>query len=266
MLNVAKLFSLEGKTIAATGATGYLCQNFLEACAQSKANLAAIDMPGTEKNLEALSQHLQSQYGVSVKTYTANIVDEDEVQKTAGIIQKDFGNIDGLINSAGINIHGKLSDYTEEDYTKLMKVNVSGTFVMCKHFGEIMCNQGHGSIVNIASFGGTIINKPPRTMSGYCTSKAAVLHLTRAVAAEYGAYNVRCNSVSPGFLEHGMSNVKNFVKLTDPAIQADTLKNTPMHRVGAPHELAGAVLYLLSDASSFTTGIDMIIDGGYQLW
>lgn len=266
MMNVVGLFSLKGKTIAATGATGYLCQNFLEACAQDGADIAAIDMPGTEEKLESLSKKLQSEYGVRVRTYTANIVDEERVQETAAAIQKDFGAIDGLINSAGINIHGKIADYTEEDYTRLMKVNVSGTFVMCKHFGKIMCEQKHGSIVNIASFGGTIINKPPRTMSGYCTSKAAVLHLTRAVAGEYGEYNVRCNSVSPGFLEHGMSNVKNFVKLTDPAIQADSLNNTPMHRVGAPHELAGAVLYLLSDASSFTTGIDIIIDGGYQLW
>lgn len=266
MVNVAQLFSLKGKVVAATGATGYLCQNFIEACAQSGADIAAIDMKGTEEKLEELAQRMRSEYGVQVKCYTADNSDEEEVKAVAEAIKNDFGRVDGLINSAGINIHGKVADYTAEDYNRLMQINVTGTFVMCKHFGAIMREQKFGSIVNIASFGGTIINKPPRTMSGYCTSKAAVLHMTRAVAGEFGADNVRCNSVSPGFLERGMSNVKNFVKLSDPSIQQDSLNNTPMHRVGAPHELAGAVVYLLSDASTFTTGIDIVIDGGYQLW
>lgn len=266
MVNVAELFSLKGKVVTATGATGYLCQNFIEACAQSGADIAAIDMKGTEEKLEALAERIHKDCGVQVKCYTADNSSEEDVKSVAEAIKADFGKVDGLINSAGINIHGKVEDYTAEDYNRLMQINVTGTFVMCKHFGAIMCQQKFGSIVNIASFGGTIINKPPRTMSGYCTSKAAVLHMTRAVAGEFGASNVRCNSVSPGFLEHGMSHVKNFVQLSDPSIQQDTLNNTPMHRVGAPHELSGAVVYLLSDASTFTTGIDIIIDGGYQVW
>ena len=91
-------------------------------------------------------------------------------------------------------------------------------------------------------------------------------YYTRSVASEYGEYNVRVNSVSPGFLEKGMSNVKNFIKLNDPRVFENSMNNTPMHRVGKPTELIGAVLYLLSDASTYTTGIDMIIDGGYHVW
>ena len=91
-------------------------------------------------------------------------------------------------------------------------------------------------------------------------------YYTRSVASEYGEYNVRVNSVSPGFLEKGMSNVKNFIKLNDPRVFENSMNNTPMHRVGKPTELIGAVLYLLSDASTYTTGIDIMIDGGYHVW
>ena len=90
--------------------------------------------------------------------------------------------------------------------------------------------------------------------------------MTRALAGEFGEHNVRVNSISPGYLERGMSNVKNFKVLTDPSIFEDSLKHTPMHRVGRSSELAGAVVYLLSDASTFTTGIDIVIDGGYTIW
>ena len=151
-------------------------------------------------------------------------------------------------------------------YARLMNINIVGTFLCCKYFGQYMVKQKQGSIVNIASFTGTIVNKPPFNMSGYCTSKGGVLHLTRSVASEYGEYNVRVNSVSSGFLEKGMSNVKNFIKLNDPRVFENSMNNTPMHRVGKPTELIGAALYLLSDASTYTTGIDIMIDGGYHVW
>lgn len=159
-----------------------------------------------------------------------------------------------------------LKDYTGKDYERLMNINVAGTFLCCKYFGKYMVDQKQGSIVNIASFTGTIVNKPPFNMSGYCTSKAGLLHLTRSVASEYGEYNVRVNSVSPVFLEKGMSNVKNFIKLNDPRVFENSMNNTPMHRVGKPSELIGAVIYLLSAASTYTTGIDIVIDGGYHVW
>ena len=138
-----------------------------------------------------------------------------------------------------------------------------------------MCGRKKGSIVNIASMSGFIGNYPPRTMAGYGISKAGVHQLTRCIAAEFGAYNVRVNSISPGFLEKGMSNVKNFMQLTDPGIAEHNLNATPMQLTGPEYygrfvaraeELVGAAVYLLSDASSFTTGIDILIDGGYMLW
>ena len=207
------------------------------------------------------------QYGVKVKYYLVDNSKEADVKAVSEQIIANFKTIDGLTNAAGVNQHGSIQDYTGEDYAQLMNINIVGTFLCCKYFGQYMVANKKGSIVNIASFTGTIVNKLPFNMSGYCTSKGGVLHLTRSVASEYGESNVRVNSVSPGFLEKGMSNVKNFIKLDDDLrVFENSMNNTPMHRVGKPIELAGVVLYLLSDASTYTTRIDIMIDGGYHIW
>lgn len=266
MENVLGLFKLNGKVIVATGATGYLCSHFVEAVAQAGGDVTLIDIVNNEEKLASLKQYLTDTYHVRVEYYVADNSKEEEIAKVSEQVMKDFGQLDGLINAAGINQHGSIQDYTGEDYLRLMDINIVGTFLCCKYFGQYIVAKQSGSIVNIASFTGTIVNKPPFNMSGYCTSKGGVLHLTRTIASEYGQSNVRVNSVSPGFLEKGMSNVKNFIKLSVPRVFENSMNNTPMHRVGKPTELIGAVLYLLSDASTYTIGIDMMIDGGYHVW
>lgn len=266
MENVMDLFRLNQKVIVATGASGYLCSHFVEAIGQAGGNIAMVDIPANEEKLKELQARLQKEYGITVKYYLADNSKEEDIKRVSEQVFNDFKRIDGLINAAGVNQHGSIKDYTGKDYERLMNINVVGTFLCCKYFGKYMVNQKQGSIVNIASFTGTIVNKPPFNMSGYCTSKAGLLHLTRSVTSEYGEYNVRVNSVSPGFLEKGMSNVKNFIKLNDPRVFENSMNNTPMHRVGKPSELIGAVIYLLSDASTYTTGIDIVIDGGYHVW
>lgn len=208
MENVLDLFKLNHKIIVATGATGYLCSHFVEAVAQVGGALAIIDIQSNEEKLKELKTYLSNTYHVKVEYYIADNLKEEDIQRVSEQIIKDFHKIDGLINAAGVNQHGSIQDYTGEDYARLMNINIAGIFLCCKYFGKYMVEQKSGSIVNIASFTGTIINKPPFNMSGYCTSKGGVLHLTRSIAREYGEYNVRVNSVSPGFLERGMSNVK----------------------------------------------------------
>ena len=266
MENVLDLFKLENKVIVATGASGYLCSHFIEAVAQVGGDIAMIDIKSNEDKLKELQTNLTHKYGVKVKYYLADIAFEQEIKEISEMIYCDFGKIDGLINAAGVNQHGSIQDYTGEDFACLMNINVVGTFLCCKYFGKYMVSQKKGSIVNIASFTGTIVNKPPFNMSGYCTSEGGVLHLTRSIASKYSESQVRVNSVSPGFLEKGMSHVKNFIRLDDSRVFENSMNNTPMHRVGKPSELVGAVIYLLSDASTYTTGIDIMIDGGYHIW
>jgi gluconate 5-dehydrogenase len=265
-MNILDSFKLDGRTVVVTGAAGNLGMHFAESIASAGADLAVMDIAPTKDKLEEFAAKLAAEYGVKAVPYTIDISSEADVKDKCEQVMAEFGHIDGLMNVAGINHHGAVAEYTEEDLTRLMNINVNGTFACCKYFGGEMRKQGKGSIVNIASMSGTIVNYPPRTMSGYCISKAAVIHLTKAIAAEYGADNVRVNSISPGFLEKGMSNVRNFVQLDDPGIAEHNLNSTPMHRVARADELCGAAVYLLSDASSFTTGIDLVIDGGYLVW
>lgn len=266
MYNVMDALSLKNKVVVITGAAGNLGAHFTESMAQAGADIAVTDIKGSEDKINELCTRLAETYGVTAKGYVMNIGDESNVAEVADQIEKDFGKINGLLNVAGINHHGSVFDYSEDDMDHVMHVNIVGTFSCVKHFGKKMCDAGCGSIVNIASMSGYIGNYPPRTMAAYGISKAGVHHLTKVVAAEYGAHNVRVNSISPGFLNRGMSNVKNFMQLDDPGIAEHNLSSTPMHRVADPDELCGAAVYLLSDASSFTTGIDILIDGGYMLW
>jgi gluconate 5-dehydrogenase len=266
MINVMDAFKMNDKVVVVTGAAGNLGMHFAEGLAQVGAKLAVMDIPGTEERLEELANRLADEYKTDVKWYIINIADEENVKNVSDKVEKDFGKIDGLLNCAGINHHGTVFDYSESDLDRVMHVNIVGTYSCCKWFGKKMCDRKEGSIVNIASMSGYIGNYPPRTMAAYGISKAGVHHLTKCIAAEFGAYNVRVNSISPGFLEKGMSNVKNFMQLTDPGIAEHNLNATPMHRVARADELCGAAVYLLSDASTFTTGIDILIDGGYMLW
>ncbi|MGN1343887.1 MAG: SDR family oxidoreductase [Traorella sp.] len=260
------LFSLKNKVIVITGSTGGLGTHFVDKLAWAGADLAIMDIPASKERLQELAKKIHDEYGTNVKTYTIDIGNEEDVKEKCAQVLRDFGHIDGVLNNAGINQHGTVEEYTQEDIDRLLHINASGTFAMCKHFGKVLCDQRKGSIVNIASVSGTIVNRAPRPMSGYCISKAAVKQLTRALAAEYGQCNVRVNSISPGFMETRMNNVKGFIAV-DPSINQQYLvQGSPMQRFCKADELTGAAIYLLSDASTFTNGIDLVVDGGFLVW
>lgn len=267
-ISVLDKFSLKGKVIVTTGSTGYVCSSFLEAVAQAGADVAMTDIDQNRSKLEDLEQHLMSAYGINAKHYICNVTDEASLVKIRSEILNDFGHIDGLICCAGINYHGSIEDYSYEDFNKMLSVNVAGTFVTNKVFGVPMTEQKHGSIINMGSIAGEIVHHKPRLMSAYSTCKAAIHHLTRAIAAEWGEYNVRCNALEPAYLEKGMSYVCGRVKSSQsPEFEKMLLDEIPMHRKSTPlGDLAGAVVYLLSDASSYTTGINLRVDGGVVLW
>lgn len=265
MNNIQKLFGLSNKVVAVSGAGGYLGSCIATSIAAVGANLALFDIEKSKERVEELAQKLASEYGITAKAYAANIADEDEIAELAKTVVQTFGKIDGLVNCAGINHHASIEGYSADDFNRMLSINVTGTFICCKHFGAYMCEHKSGSIVNIGSMSGHIVNMVPKVMVAYNTTKAAILHMTRAIAAEWGEYNVRCNSVSPGIMEHGMSNIKGFNPAeTEYLEKMDDL--TPMHRKIKAEELVGAIIYFLSDSSSGTTGEDILVDGGYHIW
>jgi len=158
----------------------------------------------------------------------------------------------------GISIHEDAEKMTAEQWQKVMDTNLTGTFLCCQAVGRVMIQQKRGSIINVASMSARIVNIPQRQLS-YNTSKAGMVQMSRSLAAEWAKYNVRVNTISPGSTLTPMTQQV-------PQYHEQWCELIPVKRMALPEEMAGAVVYLASDAASYTTGQDLIIDGGYTLW
>ena len=172
-----------------------------------------------------------------------------------------FGRIDILVNNAGINKLAPAEEMPLEVWQKIIGVNLTGTFLVSREVGAYMIAQGGGNIVNIASMSGLVVNPLPQQQCAYNSSKAGVIMLTKCMANEWAEKGVRVNAIAPGFMRTPLTR-KRLETPNDPAVQK-WIGGTPMKRVGTPDELVGAALYLASEASTFTTGIVLSVDGGY---
>jgi len=173
-----------------------------------------------------------------------------------------FGHIDILVSNAGIAQHVPSENMTDADWLNMMNVNLTGVFWCCRAVGKHMLERGSGSIVNIASMSGSIVNKP-QPQAAYNASKAGVIMLTKSLAAEWANRGVRVNSVSPGYIASEMT-LRALEIHTDWREMWNSM--TPMGRMGEPRDVAHAVWYLASDAARYATGTDLIVDGGYTAW
>ena len=174
---------------------------------------------------------------------------------------KRFGRLDFLMNNAGITRWGAAESVSEADWREVMDVNVNGVFFCAQEAARVMIAGGGGSIVNIASMSGVIVNRP-QAQASYNTSKAAVIHLTKSLAAEWAPHNIRVNAISPGYMDTPMARPF----FDDPKHGGVWLDGTPLRRPGRPEELGPLAVFLASDASSFMTGSNVVIDGGYSVW
>jgi NAD(P)-dependent dehydrogenase (short-subunit alcohol dehydrogenase family) len=173
-----------------------------------------------------------------------------------------FGRIDILVNNAAIALNVPSEDATVEEWNRIISVNLFGVLWCCTAVGRHMLQRRKGAIVNIGSISGTVVNKP-QPQAGYNLSKAAVIHLTKSLAAEWADRNVRVNCVSPGYIGTDLLNKG----LKEKPEWGDIwFEMTPQKRLGKPADIANLVLYLASDVSEYATGSDWIIDGGYTLW
>ena len=188
--------------------------------------------------------------------------DENFCNKLVADAVEQLSGLDILVCNAGI-VHSEVPAETMSDaqWLDVINVNLNGVFWCCRAFGRHMLDAGSGAIVNIGSMSGFIVNKP-QEQSYYNASKAAVHHLTKSLAAEWGARGVRVNAVAPTYIETPLNA---FVRSNPPMYQA-WIGGTPMARMGTVDEVASVVLFLASDAASLMTGSVVLVDGGYTCW
>jgi NAD(P)-dependent dehydrogenase (short-subunit alcohol dehydrogenase family) len=209
----------------------------------------------------------QGQASLKAKGYDVEIVDMDvtnsgQVAAVAAQLVARHGKVDILVNNAGIaRSETPAETVADEHWLNVIDVNLNGTFWCCREFGKHMLAAKSGTIVNIGSMSGFIVNKP-QEQSYYNASKAAVHHLTKSLAAEWGARGVRVNAVAPTYIETPLNA---FVKNNPPMYNA-WIGGTPMARLGQVEEIASVVLFLASEAASLMTGSIVLVDGGYTCW
>lgn len=249
-----KMFGLNGKVAIVTGGGRGIGQVIAQGLAEAGAEVVILSRSGAEETVKLITEAGGKAYDIK-----ADVTDEAQVDKALAEIIERSGSIDVLFNNAGVCIHKSTLESSVEEFREVVDINLTGEFIMCRAVGRIMIEKGiKGSIINMASMSGTIVNIPQWQVS-YNASKAGVIHMSKSLAIEWAEYGIRVNSLSPGYIATPMS-----VDVPKDLIDA-WIPLMPMHRMGKPEELIPTVLYLASDASGYTTGSDIIVDGGYSV-
>lgn len=253
-MNTLDLFSLKGKKGFITGAARGIGKCLAEAFTEMGASIAIVDIDIEEA--EKTAGELADRYFAHTIAIRCDVTDAEDVERMIETFIKEYGTIDFAINNAGIANTYPAEEISSKDFKKVVDINLNGVFLTAQTAARQMIKEGKaGSIVNTASMSAHIINTP-QTIANYCASKGGVLLLTKALAVEWAQYNIRVNCVSPGYMATELvAEMKN--------MHEGWISKIPAGRLGVPEDLVGAYLYLLSDAARYTTGTDLIVDGGY---
>jgi NAD(P)-dependent dehydrogenase (short-subunit alcohol dehydrogenase family) len=249
-------FDLTGRTAVVTGSTRGLGRAFAHALAEAGANVVIVGRDA--EAAAAVEQELAGSPG-STLVVLADVTQRADIERLLAESTERFGRVDILVNNAGACIHKPALEVTDEEWRDVMGVNLDGLWIASQVFGRHMIDAGGGTMVNIGSMSASIVNRP-QWQPAYNASKAAVHHLTRSLAAEWAPLGVRVNALAPGYMHTDMT------PLHEPRFQRYWIEDAPQQRAGEPDELAGAIVFLASDASSFMTGSVLTIDGGYSVF
>jgi 3-oxoacyl-[acyl-carrier protein] reductase len=242
---------LEGKVAIITGASRGIGSGIAKIFAQQGAQVAFTYSSSAESAL-VLEKELLA-FGVKAKGYQSNAANFEEAQKLVDDVLADFGTVDILINNAGITKDNLLMRMSEEDFDKVIEINLKSVFNMTKAVQKIMLKNRAGSIVNMSSVVGV---KGNAGQANYAASKAGMIGFTKSIALELGSRNIRCNAIAPGFIETEMT-----AKLNEDVVKGwrDAI---PLKRGGSPEDVANVCVFLGSDMSAYVTGQVINVDGG----
>jgi len=251
--SVMEMFSLKGKVCIVTGAGTGIGLQACRAFAEAGGSLAMF-YRSTKSTVESAA-NIAKEFNIEAKAYQCDVSDSQAVTAAIEQVEKDFGRVDVLLANAGMGGSGPITEMTDEAWRKTQSVNYDSMFYTARAVGKIFKKQGSGSMICNASMSASIVNVPV-SQASYNASKAGVLHFAKSLAYDWKDF-ARVNVVSPGYIQTDMGAA--------PKMAAVAINKATMGRQGDPRELKGAFLYFASDASSYATGSELIVDGGYVL-
>lgn len=250
-------FRLDGRLALVTGGRRGLGNAFARALAAAGARVVITSRSVAEGS--AAAQALRSE-GLDVEAVSGDVTCYSDVEAMVQQVEDRFGPVDVLVNNAGVVEHLPALEVSPESWRSVMSVNLDGAWYCCQVVGRSMVRRNKGAIINIGSISAMIVNRP-QWQPAYNASKAALHQLTRSLAAEWAPHNIRVNALALGYVLTDMSP-----QPTDPEQLQRWVGDVPVQRMATPEEVAPAVVFLASDASSFMTGTVMVLDGGYTLF
>ncbi len=255
-MSILDKFRLDGKVALVTGGNRGLGRQMAQSLAEAGAQVAVVSRKPDEA--KAAADEIAQATGQTCRGYGCDVSDPAQVQALASQTIQDFGQVNILVNNAGINIRGPIEDLTLEQFQQVQDINVTGPWLVCRAFATHFKQRNSGRVINVGSTL-SVVTMPNRTP--YATSKGAVLQLTRTLALEWAPNNVTVNAILPGPFATDM----NLSLMNDPEVYKAFIGKIPLGRWAELDEIGGIVVFLASDASSFITGAGLAIDGGWTV-
>ncbi len=253
--SIYDLFDVSGRKALVTGAGRGIGRVLAIALAEAGCDVALF---GLHRQTLAPVEAEIRKLGVECMLFEGDVSRKTEVDRGFVEAAERFGHLDVCVNNAGVSLQQPVEQTPQADFDRILDVNLKGVFLCCQAAARLMIPRHTGSIINIGSISARVVNVPQK-QAVYNTSKAAVVMLTQSMAVEWSGHGIRVNSISPGYMKTEMT-LSSMAPLF-PAWEA----LTPMERLGEPAELRGALLFLASDASTYVTGHDLVVDGGYTV-
>lgn len=257
-LNAPALFDLSGRVALVTGAGSGIGQRIALGLAQCGARVGCVDRR-TDSGL-ADTVGLIEASGSTAIAIAADVTDRKALDDAVAQTEGKLGALGIAVNAAGIANANPAEEMSEEQYQTLMDINMKGVFFSCQAEANAMFKHGKGSIINIASMSGVIVNRGLMQVH-YNASKAGVIHMSKSMAMEWVDRGIRVNSISPGYTATPMNTRPEMIHQTK-----EFESQTPMQRMASVNEMVGPAVFLASDASSYCTGVDLLVDGGFCCW